>query len=267
MIHYAIDKIDDRDYDAETLLWAVENLPKQVFLKDDEIQNQRIKDPMGCVFYTWSSISNTMNYIAWESQRISWHDLSAIAIERKLLNPKKWAFISSSPKLLKDLWYITAYANCNSLNQIRLALFHKKPVQTWSRRIDWKETRANNNIAIEWSVYWHSFFICWYDDNKKLLICENSYWEESYTNWYFFIKYEDINLLFNWKYVMTDKVDADLLYKKQIMENINIEKAKEAMTNWFWSWINPTWTASREEVATMNQRVYEKLLKKIDWIK
>jgi len=41
-------------------------LPDRVVLADEEIQNQYLKDETrnACVFYTGSSISNTMNYIA-----------------------------------------------------------------------------------------------------------------------------------------------------------------------------------------------------------
>jgi len=202
---YATDnKIDDRDYKVEILLWWKVKLPVRYILRDDEIQNQALTNPYGCVFYTWSSISNTMNYIAKEDTRISWDELCKMAINKWLLNPTRGAFISSSPELLQELWYIKTYWNCRTLEEVKLAIYNKKPVQTWSNRINRDKTKENNNRAVEWWSYGHSFFICWYSDTEELLVCENSYWKDSYKLWYFFIKYEDYDLLFQSKYIMTD---------------------------------------------------------------
>ncbi len=255
--NYALDLVDERDYQVEELLGKVENLPNKIFLADDEIQNQRYKDPYGCVFYTWSSISNTMNYLAWEPERISGHRLSQIAIQKWLLNPEKGAYIISSPKLLKELGYITWFARCRSLQDIKLSLYHKKPVQTGSNTISWSKTKKNNNIAVKGSSYGHSFFICWYDDEKELLKCENSYWPEEYDHWYFYIKYSDLNLLYLSKYVMTDKPNAETLYKEKIKANIDLELAKKGFELWLWNWLNPKQSASRQEVIVMIMRALE----------
>lgn len=52
----------------------------------------------------------------------------------------------------------------------------------------------------------------------------------------------------------------DTSIKDDIRDNIDLEKAKEAMDNLFWNWLNPRKSASRQEVATMMQRIYEKLI-------
>ena len=241
--NYALDKIDEMDYSIKTLLWTVENLPSKIIISDDEIQNQRYTDPYWCVFFTWSSITNTMNYIANESERISWTDLCKIAIEKDLLDPEKGAYIVSSPKLLKELWYITAYWLCRNLEDIKISLFNKKPVQTGSNLIDWIKTKANNNIAVRGSSYWHSFFICGYDDEKEVLICENSYWEESYDNWYFYINYSDIDLLFLSKYVMTDT-----------QEEVKSDYEK-FLDRWYINQPNPTRVLDEKLFWTLMERI------------
>ena len=204
-MNYAISKTDDRDFDISILLWDWDtSLPKHCFLKDDEIQNQKYTDPYGCVFFTGSSISNTMNYIAKEPERISWEELCDIAIGKWVLDPKKWAYISSSPKLLLELGYIQSYWRCRTLTDVKKAIYNKKPVQTWSNSIDRSKTKANKNIVVRGNSYGHSFFICWYDDDTEIIICENSYWSDSFDNWYFYINYSDFDILFSSLYVMTD---------------------------------------------------------------
>lgn len=254
MKNYAMDRIEDTDYDIETLLWAVEELPKSVMLSDDEVQNQRYSDPYGCVFFAWSSISNTMNYINKEDSRISWAKLCDIAINAWYLDPNVWAYVSTSPRLLRDLELISAYWLCKTIDDVKLSLYHKKPVQTWSNSIDWNATKWNNNVAVRWSSYWHSFFICWYDE--EYLICENSYWENEFDKWYFYIKYSDFDLLFNSKYTMTDTKWADTLYKEKVRSEINLEDAKKFYDRGFTNWLNPTENITREEVwATMERMI------------
>jgi hypothetical protein len=43
------------------------------------------------------------------------------------------------------------------------------------------------------------------------------------------------------------------------MENIKSESAKKAFINWFWNWERPQENAKREEVASMIERLYEKI--------
>jgi hypothetical protein len=66
--------------------------------------------------------------------------------------------------------------------------------------------------------------------------------------------------IYEWAYVIfVDKEDLITNTKNKIMEWITLQGAKDALTNWFWNWERPTETASREEVATMIERMYEKL--------
>lgn len=251
-MQYARDIIDERDYSIEVLLWAVDTLPEDFIIKDNEIQNQSLQaiTRMGCVFYAWSSISNTMNFLKGEPEKISGLELSKIAIDEWLLNINEWAYVSSSPKLLKKLGYIEAYWLCRTIEEVKLSIFNGKPVQTGSNKISWNLTRKNNNVAVgKTNSPWHSFFICGW--NKEWFICENSYWEEKYNGGYFTLRYEDYNLLFNSKYAFTDTPNAQILYKKKMMEKINLEEAKEAFELWIWNGQDATLPVSREECATM----------------
>ena len=65
--------------------------------------------------------------------------------------------------------------------------------------------------------------------------------------------------IYRWSYLLW--VDRDNLIdkkKKEIMENINIEEAKEAFLKWIWNWERATEPVSREEAATMIMRAVEK---------
>lgn len=212
---YVIDKVDDRDFNVLQLLWTEKiqqdclHSKYRIFLKDNEIQNQSldISTKYGCVFYTGSTICNTLNFLHKEKERISGIELCNEAEKMGLLDRQKWAWLISSPKLLKRLWYIESYARARTLDDVKLSLANNKLVQTGSNRINRKETIKNNNVVVEWESYWHSFAICWYDDIKKILICENSYGEEKFDDGYFYLKYEDFGLLFESRYVMTDKIN------------------------------------------------------------
>ena len=56
---------------------------------------------------------------------------------------------------------------------------------------------------------------------------------------------------------MTDT--AGTIIDNAILSNINLQDAKTAYTNWIWNWLNGTTPATREEVASMIERMYEKL--------
>ena len=205
-----------------------------------------------------------MNYIAWESDRISWHDLCTIAESEWLLDPDKWAFVSSSPKLLQQLGYIESYWNCNSIEDIKLALFNKKPIQTWSTRIDRIKTRANDSVVVEWSTYWHSFFICWYDDDKQRFILENSYWSEAYIEWYFFLNYSDFNLLFVSKYIMTDKTVEE--YNEEILNDIDLANAKLFYLRGYTNGLEPRTPRNAQEMWATFEVVIQDI-EKATWTK
>jgi hypothetical protein len=76
------------------------------------------------------------------------------------------------------------------------------------------------------------------------------------------LNYSDFWLLYPSKYSLFDKEDNTiLLYKKKLMEDIKLESAKKAVENWFFSWERPQDKATREETASMVERMYEKLKK------
>lgn len=261
---YHID--DERDYEywevhKEELLWAT--LPSQCILDNVEYQNQALQELtlMWCVYYSSWHWSNELNFQEWSDIRILNKDLCEIAIEKKYLDIKKWSLVENWPKLLKELWYINWRTLIQTIDEAKHSIINKKPIVVWSKMINWS-LWYNDPFVLWWNSWsWHCVLIIWYNDNYEwwCFIIKQSYWRDRYSEWKQYLKYEDFNLLFNWKYSIEDTPDPILIYKKNIMNDINIPKAVEAFENWFWNWKEPTKPASREEVATMMQRVYEKL--------
>lgn len=254
--NFALDSKDNRDYTIGEILWSTTEIPPYKLIWDIEIQDQK-KDwwTYWCVFYSSSSISNTMNYITWSNVKISWSKLCEIAVKEWLLDKNSGAYIVSWPKLLLKLWYIEWYWLNETIYDIKKSICNNMPVLTWSKSISWNETIKNDNIAVKWNSYGHAFFICGYDDNKWYFICENSYWENKYEKWYFYLKYTDFNLLFNSKYSMIDKKDLITDYQQKILDWISLEWAKRMFLEKKWNWKDPKKPMSREEVMEVLSRM------------
>jgi len=257
---YCIDIPDERDY-LYDFLWESKELPSKVMLLAKEIQDQK-KDgwTYWCVYYGWSSWANITNEYAWNSiEDITWNDLCKKAVDLLYLDPDKWSSLQNWRKLLKDDKYIEWYYKVVWLEVMKQSLSNRQIIYTWSNQIARKKM-LDDNIVVKWESYWHCFIIVGYDDDKWYFICQNSYWNEKYDKWYFYLKYEDISLLFTC-YAFEVKQEKILSYKEKIMSNIKNEAAKTAFENGFWNWLNWDKPASREEVAIMCQRVFEKLKK------
>jgi len=262
-VTWALDSFDERDYKYSDVFdiagWGI---PAKTIDLDTDYQNQSLEEitKYMCVFYNTAHWTNILNKIEWSKVFSKWKDLWLEAIDLWLLNPKAGAYIISWPKLLKKKWLISWYTRVSSIEEIKHSIMNNRPVSTWTNKIVWNYQKP---YIVSWgSSYWHAFLIIWYNDDKQLLTIKNSYWKEKFDNWLNYLKYSDIWLLFNGRYSLIDKEDPILNYKKKIMAWINIEEAKTALTNWFWNWTNPTWNATREEVATMIQRAYIKITTK-----
>ena len=213
-----------------------------------------------CVFYSSAHGSNIQNFYEWSEVRIAGKALWLIALNQKLLDPKRGAAIQSGPALLKSEGYIDWWAKVHTIEAIKNSIFNYRPILVGTNNINWAETRKAPFIATAKGSYGHAFVIIGYDDIERQLICKNSYWTEKYDGWLFYISYENYStILFPSKYSIIDSKDEIITYKEKIMEWINIGKAKEAFEKGLWNGKDATEAASREEVATMILRGLEKL--------
>ena len=182
------------------LFWSNKPLPTKFRYNDSRVNNQA--QPWyeySCVFF-WEA--NSINEIR-NKQKIPWivkgETLADKAERLWILDKTKWALLINWPKLSKSEWLIDWYVGCFTLEDVKRWLVEQWPIWVWSNQINRDETMKSPFIATKKSSYGHKFIIVWYDDEKKLLICENSYWPQLFDWWRFYIRYEDFDLLYQTK--------------------------------------------------------------------
>ena len=196
MLWGAFDKIDPTLIPYELFLWNAQ-LPKK-FRYDDSRANNQAQPwyEYSCVFF-WEA--NSINEIR-NKQKIPWivkgETLADKAERLWILDKTKWALLIDWPKLSKLEWLIDWYVWCFTLEDIKRWLVENWPIWVWSNQINWNETMKPPFIATRKPSYWHKFIIVGYDDETKLLECENSYGTQLFKWWRFYIKYEDFDLMY-----------------------------------------------------------------------
>lgn len=252
-----IDKQDDRDYKYEEIFWIEETLPNEYIIDDvNDYQNQWLEEisKYMCVFYSsthWVNIMNELEWV-WEEDK-SWKDSWLYAHKKWLLDLKTGAYLSSWPKIMKELWYIKWYALITTIEEAKRSIVNWRPIVVWSNRLKWWwPCEAKQS-------YWHAVLIIWY--NKDWFIIKQSYWKEKYNEWKNLLLYKDFNLLYNSKYSLIDIENPILSYKKQVMENIDLDPAKVWFLLWLYNWKNNTSPITRQEAVSVIVRALEKMLK------
>ena len=248
--NWAKDKIDERHYNIK-MWWGWESpLPKHLLLDTEWMQNQKADwYKMWCVYYSASEACNYSIKDSWDRTKGS-----TLCDESDTRNNEDWDYIINWPKLLKKNGLIAWYSQVSSLQEIKVSIYNKRPVCSWSKSIDWSTIKAEPFVA-GWNFWsWHAFFIVWYDDLSEHLICQNSYGDAVYDEGYFYIKYEDLDKLFNTRISLIEDENTIIAHKKRIMEDINIEDARIAFLNGYWNGENPTKPITREEAAAMIER-------------
>lgn len=253
-INACYDVPDERDYLYSEVCWNEWTIPDEYIIDDSEdYQNQWLEDitKYMCVFYSsthWVNILNELEWL-WEENK-SWKESWLFAYKEWLLNVKRWACLSSWPKIMKELWYIKGYTLCKTEYDVKKSIVEWRPVVVWSNQLKWWWPCSPKNS------YWHAVLIIWY--NKEWFIIKQSYWKEKYNEWKNLLLYKHFDKLFYSKYSLIDIENPILKYKKNIMKNINIDMAKAWFELWLWNWKNATDNISREEAVTVILRAIEK---------
>jgi len=255
--------LDERNWQQDEMFWGSKEVPIRASIDDNEFQDQSIDYPYGCVFFANSMGSNAMNFVEGGNDRSTWKWLCDYAEGINKFNPKVGAYIIDWPKVGVKLGYLSGYVEVKTVAQIKQSIASWRIVHMGSSQIDWALTIKNGYTIVWGNSYGHSMHIVGYDDNTELFKIKDSYGTGQRLGGYMYLKYENINLLFSSKYSLIDKEDEVISYKKRIMENITIPSAREAFTNGFWNGLNPQQPASREEVAAICQRLFEKLSKPV----
>ena len=252
---------DERNWQYEEVFGAVGALPSKFSIIDNQFQNQNTAGyPYGCAFFGTSLAINAMNFLEGSPERSTGKELCDYAESIWLFDPKVGAYMISWPKVGKTLGHLLGYAQISTLDEIKDSIYNGRPVVFWTRRVNWHKTAENGHVIVEWTSYGHLMHLTGWDDDISLLTIKQSYGKENYDNGFIYLKYSDIWLIYPSKFSLIDKADEVNSYKKRIMENITIDSAKKAFENGLWSGTNPQGTASREEMAAVVQRAYDKLL-------
>ena len=197
---WAFDKKEDTLIPYELFGAKTNDLPS-FFVLDDWIVNNQWKSweyAYSCVFFGEANSINEIYHntpILNQKQKVKWSYIADEAEKNGKLDKKTWAFLIDWPKESKRLWLIDWYAWVSSIEEIKNSIFNNRPVWVGSNSINWIETRKDN-IVKRWSWYGHKFIIIWYDDEKKYLICENSYGKELFDNGRFYLPYDLFDLLY-----------------------------------------------------------------------
>ena len=260
---YARDTVDERDYEYEAVFWNEVILPAICIIDDGDYQNQWLEEITRnmCVYFSNAHWSNIMNHFEGSDVRIQWKDLWLKALELWRLDVDEWAYISDWPRTLRDLWLIKGWVKVSSINSIKSSIVNQRPVAVGSNQIDWK-TWYTKPYVLWWPKWgWHAVLIIWYDDSYEwgCFIIKNSYWDEKYDWGKMYLPYKDLDLLFPSRYSLIDEEDELLKYKKETMENIDLELAKEGFELGLWNWLSPRENISRQEAVVVIMRAMEKL--------
>ena len=258
-INSCYDIPDERDFKYSEICWNID-LPEEFKIDlESDYQNQWLEEitKYMCVFFSSTHWVNIMNSLenCWE-EVYKWKDIWLKAHELWRLDLTKWAAIQDWPKTVRDLNHINSWFLVQWIEEIKQALYNKHLVVVWSNQLNWKEA-----ILKPWKSYWHAILIIGW--NKEWFIIKQSYGKERWNKWTQILPYEYLDKLYFSKYALVDNPNSILLYKQKIMDNIKLESAKKAFENWFYNWLDWDKTATREEVAAMIERVYEKILLEI----
>jgi hypothetical protein len=184
-------------------------------------------------------------------------------------NPKTWGYLSEWVKNIQQyartLWEKVSYVRVSTKTQDFWDLYNKGyRINIWITVWETFLSDAQDNGRLDQISFWpakfgHSTTIRKMDkdniiDNYKDVLKYNIYSVKDLKalidNW----------TIYEWAYVIfVDKEDLITNTKNKIMEEITLQGAKDAFTNWFWNGERPKEVALREEVASMIEKMYEKL--------
>ena len=250
-INSCLDSYDELIYNYDELAWGDVELPKSVILETWYHQNQRADWwNMWCTHYSRAEASN---YLTWKRLQGSY-----LCETSQTLDKLKGDYTKNPIDRIRKDWIISWYAQVKTLLAIKHSLANKRPIATWSNKINWAETKLSWTAVI-WTWSWHRFHIIGYDDDKQVLICKNSYWPDYMIKGNFYIKYEDLWCLHNTKLSLIENKTLIDNYKQKIMNDIKLESAKLFIAReWkYTNWERPQDNITREEMWAILERVLQ----------
>ncbi len=146
---------------------------------------------------------------------------------------EQWSSIQAQLAFQKKQWYITGRVKIFTAQEAEENLIKWRTIVTWSMNIDWKKTKASaDKIAVigKWAA--HLVVIVWYNRDKELLVCMNSYWPDYMDKGFFYVRYSDISSLYS-MYALLDKKDLRTINQWK-MKILAVQRAKKMGGKIYW---------------------------------
>lgn len=233
--------IDDVPEYLSEMLGSTEVLPEKELVRTSYSMKPRVIDVLdqseintpdtkyACGSAATTQGCNIMNNIEWSGIYLDYVDRRDVALDWYDADIKAGSTMMNQIQQMLDeeliKWY---YFVSKKVNAMCTTLDRNNVIFTGSRNINWKETRKSPYLAVEWTAYGHFFLIVGYDMLKRHFICLNSYGEVSYDEWYFYLSFDDIDLLFT----MCALVDKENL--QELQDNVERIIAENPKTKIWW---------------------------------
>ncbi len=256
VLNAVYDNPDERDFqwsEYAEWLWDKIRFPwKRLKVWNQYDQSDTYK---ACSCYWLTVVFNGNNLLEFDKQ---W-------IEFEQENPRRKWQVFQAERWYKDMWaslqdmmkfftkreLIDWYVKCKTAQECKNAISNWFGIYTWSKKCSWSKTNKAKSFVYDSDWANHCFSIVDYDDNW--LIAINSFWENWWDKWYFYIPDENYKDLFS-TYAIVDHDDTGKI--EEMRFNMEYQKAiEEEITNW----TRPNDNVSRKECAVMCYRVLKKL--------
>lgn len=222
----------------DELWWA--NLPVEVRVgKDIEIQDQWLKEETqnACWQYMICHAVNAMNLhrgstFKYEADRSREEFIDMFQWTPRYKNVDirtQWSRLQDNLEFARKTGMIAWYYRVDGIDSIRRALAQWRTIATWSKQINWRETRKDPYISVGNSWSWHFFTKLRYRDLVNLLTWPNSYGTDAYDNGYFHTRYGDISLLYT-RYALIPKEERHIV--EQVKLKLMLARVVLIQSNW-----------------------------------
>lgn len=218
---------DSRDY--ELLGNAIDpNMPKKFIFEPRKFVNQNVDwYKMSCTAQATCEASNTIRKIKADKTNNSWFTHWDYMVEQGLWWRQRWAYLIDAIKSAKDRWILDMYYRVRSIEQMKDVIYsYSTLIVTWSSKINRTRLKQTNYIVDKVdSWYWHAFYVLWFDDEKELIVCANSYWDKYWDKGKFYIPYNlFFDLVFNSCYSIVVNPEWTKLSREELFEKFSILK-------------------------------------------
>lgn len=160
-----------------------------------------------CTAQGTTTASNIIRKAKSDDTRNSGFELRDIMVDLWLWAEWEWAYIINAIKKAKELWIIDWYYKVSWKYEIEKAIYENTDlIVSWSNKIDYSKL-AETWYIVEEVSNWLGHCICipWFkkDSDRDLYRVMNSYWEDYWIEWGFYIPYDLIeDILFNSTYAV-----------------------------------------------------------------